>query len=163
VVIRRTLVGGLALALAMPARALSLNKPTGEVRLRFEPGEARLSDAQRAMLDGLLPKLRMISLEVLVVEACFSNAGRPGWPSETLAKQRLAAIVGFFNQAGIPAERVVPLPRALESMKSPYEDSRRDDVDVGWAGHCLPEHPGCYSEYFGDRGTGVTERQRPSR
>ena len=137
-----------ASAVAASAMALSLAKAMGEVPIRFRQEDAQLSDSQKAALMRELPRIEMLALESIVIEARFSLQPGHGVPTQALAKRRAAAIAAVFIQAGIEAHRVLQLVRPIpESATS--DDASLDVVEVDWAGQCKPgSSTACMNAYF---------------
>jgi hypothetical protein len=146
-VIRRSFAGWLALAFTSPTRALSLERATAELMVRFPTGSAALSDSQRDMLTRQLPRIRMIWLDSIWIEACFLQAGGRSLPTLSLAKKRVQVIGDLFVRAGIPTQRVAMLTRAVDPVPA-LGAQPIDDVLINWAGQCLPDAPRCLEEYF---------------
>lgn len=142
----------LTFATATSAMALSLEKAIGHVPVRFSPEDARLSDSQRAVLTRELPRIEMLALEVLVIEARFSAQPGQGRSTQAVAKQRAAAIADVFIRAGIDPQRILqfvkPARRETSEATTP-DDAELDLVDVDWAGQCKPgSGSACLNAYF---------------
>lgn len=142
----------LASATAAPAMALSLEKAVGQVPIRFSPGEARLPASQTAALARELPRIEMLVLETLVIEARFSAQPGPGRATQAVAKQRAAAVANVFIRAGVDPRRVLQLvkpARTRTAEATTADDAELDLVDVDWSGQCKPgSGSACRDAYF---------------